>query len=213
MTPKLGTEITVGSRSRSRGRSDMPFYATSRGAASFFCAAAPALRRSGRLSPPRNAPCTAQIHLIYGARDAYALYMEAALRKAARHPGTSVRVALENPHPTLPDARAGTPAEHMPPLTEDDTVFAAGGPRMVEAARAQAEAAGARFYADPFTPAAQRELPPPRASRGLPAPWVAGGERARRPNPPAPPIRRPKQPLHSGCLSVWHHCPRHAELH
>ncbi|MGO4854056.1 2Fe-2S iron-sulfur cluster-binding protein [Phaeovulum sp. W22_SRMD_FR3] len=161
VTPKLGAEIAVGSKLKVEGpfghsflRDDHPgriiLLGSGTGFAPIWAIAAAAQRRD------RQRP----IHLICGAKDAHAFYMDTALRKAARHEGTSVQVVLESLHPPLPDVHIGTPADHMPVLTAEDTVFAAGGPRMVERARVQAEAAGARFYADPFSPAPQPDRAP-----------------------------------------------------
>jgi NAD(P)H-flavin reductase/ferredoxin len=163
VTPKLGTEIAVGSKLKIEGPFGHSFLrddhlgriillGSGTGFAPIWAIAAAAQRAA-----PKRA-----IHLICGAKDAHAFYMDAALRKAAKHDGTSVRVVLETLHPDLPEVHFGTPADHMPTLTADDIVFAAGGPRMVERARAQAEQAGARFYADPFSPAA-----PPQKSSAL----------------------------------------------
>lgn len=152
VTPKLGSEIGVGSKLRVEGpfghaflRDDqggrLVLLCSGTGFAPIWAIAAAAQRTS----PTRS------MLLICGAKDADALYMETALLRAQRHEATEVLLVLEKPHPNLADIRRGTPADYMPVLTANDIVYAAGGPRMVEKARDLAEHAGARFYADPFS--------------------------------------------------------------
>jgi NAD(P)H-flavin reductase/ferredoxin len=151
VTPKLGTEIGVGSKLKIEGpfghaflRDDQSgrliLLGSGTGFAPIWAIAAAAQEKL----PDRP------IFLICGAKNAQSFYMESALRKASSHNGTSVKIIFETPHPSLVNSDFGTPAEHMPPLSADDIVYAAGGPAMVEKARKQSEIAGARFYADPF---------------------------------------------------------------
>lgn len=153
VTPKLGAEIGVGSKVKVEGpfghaflrdehKGRIVLLGSGTGFAPIWAIAAAAQRKT-----PGRA-----ISLICGAKDAGALYMDAALLKARGHAGTAVQIVLEVPHPTLPGIPLGTPADHMPALSAEDVVFAAGGPRMIDKARDKAEMAGARFYADPFSP-------------------------------------------------------------
>ena len=164
VTPKLGCQIGVGSKLQVSGpfghaflRDDQDgrivLLASGTGFAPIWAIAAAAHTSS----PDRP------MHLICGAKDVRALYMGPALQKADRHSGTSVQIVLETLHPSLAGVRYGTPADYVPALSDSDIVFAAGSPQMVEEARRKAEIAGARFYADPFTPSAP------------PAPNLAGG--------------------------------------
>ncbi len=155
VTPKLGNEIGVGSKLKIEGpfghaflRDDhggrIVLLASGTGFAPIWAIAAAAHKKA----PDRP------MSLICGAKDAYSFYMESALRKASKHEGTSVRIVLEKHEHNPYNVPLGTPADYMPALTSDDIVYAAGSPRMVNKAREQAEVVGARFYADPFSPAA-----------------------------------------------------------
>ncbi|MEO8241181.1 MAG: 2Fe-2S iron-sulfur cluster binding domain-containing protein [bacterium] len=156
VTPLLGAEIDVGSKLKIEGpfghaflRDDhtgrIVLLGSGTGFAPIWAIASAAQRRA----PDR------EIALICGSKDASSFYMETALRRASEHAGTTIKVAIETRNPKYPQIPFGTPADHMPPLSANDIVFAAGGPRMVNKARAHAEEAGARFYADPFAPASR----------------------------------------------------------
>jgi NAD(P)H-flavin reductase len=153
VTPKLGNDIGIGSKVAIEGpfghaflRDDhkgrIVLLGSGTGFAPIWAIAAAA----------RKASAGRQMVLVCGAKDAPGLYMETALRQAHKHPNTKLQIVLEAPHSKLPGIPSGTPADHMPVLTADDIVFAAGSPRMVEKAREKAEFAGARFYADAFSP-------------------------------------------------------------
>lgn len=93
------------------------------------------------------------IILILGGGRVEALYMRAAVHTLRRF--RNVRIIPVVAEPSGQAARAvlkGHPTDYVPALGPDDTVYACGEPRMVEAARAKASAAGAMFYADPFFP-------------------------------------------------------------
>jgi NAD(P)H-flavin reductase/ferredoxin len=152
VTPKLGKEIAESSKVSIEGpfghaflRDDhagrIVLLGSGTGFAPIWAIAAAA----------RKASATRSLVLICGARSIESLYMQPALHQAHKHPQTRLQIVLENRHAKLPTLPCGTPADHMPALTPDDVVFAAGSPRMVEKARERARLAGARFYADAFT--------------------------------------------------------------
>ncbi len=165
VTPKLGHEITAGSKVTIEGpfghaflREDhagrIVLLGSGTGFAPIWAIAAAA----------RKASATRPMVLICGARSIESLYMQAALHQAHKHPQTRLQIVLEKRHAKLPTIPCGTPADHMPALNPDDVVFAAGSPRMVEKAREKAKIVGARFYADAFTPQGASR---PAASTGL----------------------------------------------
>jgi NAD(P)H-flavin reductase/ferredoxin len=93
------------------------------------------------------------IILILGGTKVEALYMRAAVHTLRQF--RNVRIIPVVAEPSGQAAKAvlkGRPTDYVPALGPDDTVYACGAPRMVEAARAKASAAGAMFYADPFFP-------------------------------------------------------------
>jgi NAD(P)H-flavin reductase/ferredoxin len=152
VTPKLGKEIGVGSKVAIEGpfghaflREDHTGRLVLLGSGTGFAPIWAIASAARKASPDR------QIVLMSGAKTAAGLYMAAALQRAHKFANTSVHILLETRHPSLPNIACGTPADHMPILSAEDIVFAAGGPRMVEKARDLAERAGARFYADAFS--------------------------------------------------------------
>ncbi|MCB1339457.1 MAG: 2Fe-2S iron-sulfur cluster binding domain-containing protein [Maritimibacter sp.] len=155
VTPKIGARIDAGTKVKIEGpfghaflRDDHPGRLVLLGSGTGFApiwAIAAAAQRAAEARP---------ILMICGAKDAHAFYMSDALRRAAGRAGTELRIVFEKNEPHIPGVLTGTPADHIGPLSADDIVYAAGGPRMVTRAEEQAEAAGARFYADPFSAAA-----------------------------------------------------------
>jgi 3-phenylpropionate/trans-cinnamate dioxygenase ferredoxin reductase subunit len=165
VTPRLGGRIGVGAKLKVEGpfghaflRNDVNGRIVLLGSGTGFAPIWAIAAAAQKDKPGRP------MAIICGAKNVRALYMGDALLAANRFAGASVKIVLEKPHPGMAKILMGTPADHMPALTENDIVFAAGGPRMVEQARTQAQSAGARFYADPFTTAAPV---PFRAANGL----------------------------------------------
>src|SRR5262249_41036668 len=91
-----------------------------------------------------------ELVLIAAARTIESLYMLPALCRLALFPNvTIIPVVAQNQCLTMA-VRGGKPTDHLPDLTADDIVFAAGAPDTVRAVAQIASAAGARCYADPF---------------------------------------------------------------
>jgi CDP-4-dehydro-6-deoxyglucose reductase, E3 len=95
-----------------------------------------------------------EIVIVTGARTISSLYMWPALELARCFKTVSVIVAAEQAHPNYAHVRAGRPLDHLPTLTGDDIVYAAGSPVMVKAIGKLAQKANALFYSDPFEAAA-----------------------------------------------------------
>lgn len=91
-----------------------------------------------------------EIVLVVGARAAKSLYMAHGLVKLQRLPNVTIIATAVTAPDHLPAVRPGGPESHVPQLTGDDTVYAAGAPSMIEAIAELAERAGADFYSDPF---------------------------------------------------------------
>lgn len=88
--------------------------------------------------------------LVGAASRVETLYMAPLLARAATCPNAAVLAVTSEPQHIAPWVARGCPVENLPPLHIDDSVYAAGAPDMVDKAGRLAEAAGARFYADPF---------------------------------------------------------------
>ncbi len=102
-----------------------------------------------------------EIVLIVAARTIRSLYMVPALCRLAQFPNVAI-VPVVSMHQSVSGAvRVGKPTDHLPALTQNDVVFAAGAPEMVKAVARIAGAAGAKCYSDPFEPG------PPNAAAEL----------------------------------------------
>ena len=98
------------------------------------------------------------IVMVVGARRLASLYMAPALALLSRTSNVTVIPTIEEGQSPHPEVRVGRVETHLPELDRNDTVYACGSPRMVEAVGDIAAGAGATFYSDPFEPAAE-ELP------------------------------------------------------
>lgn len=92
--------------------------------------------------------------LIAGTRDLDSLYMIPALCRLALFPHVIIIPTVTTRQMITPAVRYGEPTNYLPPLSRNDTVYAAGGPAMVKEAVRIAESAGAACFTDPFLPAA-----------------------------------------------------------
>ncbi len=91
--------------------------------------------------------------VIAAAKTMPSLYMAPAFRRLRDYPNVRlIATVSEKPARAAPAVRVGRPTDHMPELTPGDIVYACGAPQMVDAVQDLALAAGASFYADPFTP-------------------------------------------------------------
>jgi 3-phenylpropionate/trans-cinnamate dioxygenase ferredoxin reductase subunit len=94
-----------------------------------------------------------QVVLVAAAKTMPSLYMGPAFRRLNDYPNVQlIPTVSEKPANVARSVRKGRPTDHMPALTPDDIVYACGAPQMVDAVKDLALAAGAAFYADPFTP-------------------------------------------------------------
>lgn len=98
-----------------------------------------------------------ELVFIVSARNIRALYMHAALCRLALFPNVTIIPLVSEPQDVSRAVRKGRPTEHLPPLTPDDVVYAAGAPAMTDSVARMARAAGARCYTDPFV--AETSLP------------------------------------------------------
>ena len=92
--------------------------------------------------------------VVTGASKVSRLYMEPALHWLRTNGVPGVVVTAGDGDGA--DVLTGFPSDHVPPLGADDTVYVAGSTSLVDAVVAQARAAGARYYTDPFTPAVRK---------------------------------------------------------
>jgi NAD(P)H-flavin reductase/ferredoxin len=91
--------------------------------------------------------------VIAGARDAEGLYMRRSLEWLIDD-GVRDVIATAEIGATDPVLR-GRPTHYLPSLGQEDTVYVAGPPPLVDAVKLKSRAASARCYADPFLPNAQ----------------------------------------------------------
>jgi NAD(P)H-flavin reductase/ferredoxin len=159
---------------------------------------------------------TREMVLIAAAKAMPSLYMAPAFRRLRDYPNVRlIPTVSEKPDNIARIVRKGRPTDHMPELTPDDIVYACGAPQMVDAVKDLALAAGATFYADPFTPQHGSHdddgivaramtwlntiVPLPALGgepiRMLPKPQTPREERPERASPPRQRYAPPPQPL------------------
>jgi NAD(P)H-flavin reductase len=93
------------------------------------------------------------IALVVGAREATSIYMVKGLVGLQRYPNVGVKVAIRNLHMKMSGVvRHGEPDDFVPRLTENDMVYSAGAPAMIDRVARLAANANAEFYCDPFEP-------------------------------------------------------------
>lgn len=94
-----------------------------------------------------------QMVVMAAAKTLPSLYMAPAFRRLRDYPNVRLMPTVSEAAANAPRmVRKGRPTDYMPRLTPDDIVYACGAPQMVDAVKDLALAAGATFYADPFTP-------------------------------------------------------------
>ncbi|KAA0124716.1 ferredoxin [Methylobacterium sp. P1-11] len=148
VSPHLGERIGPGTAVKVEGPFGSAFHRLGRGrlvivSSGVGWAPAWAVARASRLREPER-----DLLVVAGARHPQNLYMRPAL-DWLRDRGAATILTCSGSNPPS-DARAGRPTLHMPMLTRDDTVLAAGAPEMVAAVQFLAAASGATCYADPF---------------------------------------------------------------
>lgn len=148
VSPHLGERIRPGTAVKVEGPFGSAYHRLGRGrlvivSSGVGWAPAWAVARASRLREPER-----DLLVVAGARHPQNLYMRPAL-DWLRDRGAATILTCSGSNPPS-DARAGRPTLHMPMLTRDDTVLAAGAPEMVAAVQFLAAASGATCYADPF---------------------------------------------------------------
>jgi NAD(P)H-flavin reductase/ferredoxin len=96
-----------------------------------------------------------ELVFVAAARSIRSLYMHAALCRLALFPNVTIIPLVSEPQNVSRAIRSGRPTDHLPNLSPDDVVYAAGAPAMTESVARMAKAAGARCYTDPFVPNAK----------------------------------------------------------
>jgi 3-phenylpropionate/trans-cinnamate dioxygenase ferredoxin reductase subunit len=99
------------------------------------------------LAQPRR-----ELTFIVATRRLASFYMHGALCRLAQFPAVTIIPTVSEPQSVSPAIRSGLPTDHLPILSPDDVVYAAGAPAVTEDVARLARAAGARCYADPFLP-------------------------------------------------------------
>ena len=91
-----------------------------------------------------------ELIFVVAARKLRSLYMHAALCRLALFPNVTIIPTVSEPQNISAAIRVGRPTDHLPNLSPNDVVYAAGAPTMTESVARIARAAGARCYTDPF---------------------------------------------------------------
>lgn len=97
--------------------------------------------------------------LLAGSRRLSTLYAAPALCQLATYPAANFIATTEDAQLSSEIIRAGTPADHLPPLAPTDVVYAAGSPKLVETVGQAAARARASFYADAFVASSAPDEP------------------------------------------------------
>jgi NAD(P)H-flavin reductase len=131
-----------------------------------------------------------ELVLVVGARTLGSFYMIPALCRLAAYHNVSIIPVVSEPQNVSDTFRHGRPADHVPPLSARDAVYAAGAPTMVAAVVRMAKIARAKCYADPFDPQWSRARQEGLWSRA--AGWLSGAQIPSTVQPSAAP-RRPER--------------------
>jgi NAD(P)H-flavin reductase/ferredoxin len=147
----FGDTIVSGHRVRIRGPFGSSFFRPNRpgrlvlvGAGTGFAPIWAIAQAALTEDPNRN------MVVIVGARSMAHLYMAPALERLARSPNVAIRAFLGRHEAGTPDALVGTAVDRLPPLWNDDTIFACGSPETVEEVRSFCAEAGVACHTDSF---------------------------------------------------------------
>lgn len=174
VSPALGRQIGIGHRVKVTGPSGSAFLrprhsgrlvlvASGTGFAPMWSVAVAAI-----MERPQR-----EIIFVVAARRLQSLYMHGALCRLALFPNVTIILTVSEPQRVSPAIRTGRPTDHLPKLSPNDLVYAAGAPAMTESVARMARTAGARCHADPFVPNASM-FEPAGARRSAPKPAQAG---------------------------------------
>jgi 3-phenylpropionate/trans-cinnamate dioxygenase ferredoxin reductase subunit len=97
------------------------------------------------------------IVLLAGARTRDALYMGSALVRLLAFPKVKIVAITAMRAASASVIRSGSPADHMPELSSDDTVHVAGAPALVKAVETLSRKARATCFADAFVASGNQE--------------------------------------------------------
>ncbi|MGE0767889.1 MAG: FAD-binding oxidoreductase [Hyphomicrobiaceae bacterium] len=156
VTPRLGTTIKVGhpveivgpygrAFLRPASHRRLVMIGSGTGFAPIWAIAASALRET----PSRP------MILVGAARTLDSFYMASALELARGYPSVSILAVVDEIAAPWHGFVPGPPVAHLPKLSSDDIVYAAGEHALVGAVGKAAAIAGATFHADPLEPAPQ----------------------------------------------------------
>jgi NAD(P)H-flavin reductase/ferredoxin len=105
-----------------------------------------------------------EVIFVVAGRRLQSLYMHGALCRLALFPNVTIILTVSEPQRLSPAIRTGRPTDHLPKLSPNDLVYAAGAPAMTESVARIARTAGASCHTDPFVPNASA-LGPVAATR------------------------------------------------
>jgi 3-phenylpropionate/trans-cinnamate dioxygenase ferredoxin reductase subunit len=153
VSPALGRQIGIGHRVKVTGPSGSAFLrprhsgrlvlvASGTGFAPMWSVAVAAI-----MERPQR-----EIVFVVAARRLQSLYMHGALCRLALFPNVTIILTTSEPQRVSPAIRIGRPTDHLPELSPNDLIYAAGAPAMTESVARMARTAGASYHADPFVP-------------------------------------------------------------
>jgi CDP-4-dehydro-6-deoxyglucose reductase, E3 len=94
-----------------------------------------------------------KIVLIAGVRTVDPIYMTSALAQLVRFPNVEVIATIGRRPSASEQVREGYPNDHIPPLCENDIVYACGPSHLIDALSPLVAGSKAQFHFDPFEPA------------------------------------------------------------
>ncbi len=153
VSPALGRQIGIGHRVKIAGPSGSAFLrrkhsgrlilvASGTGFAPMWSVAVAAI-----MERPHR-----EIVFVVAARRLQSLYMHGALCRLALFPNVRIILTTSEPQRVSPAIRVGRPTDHLPDLSRNDLIYAAGAPAMTESVARLARSVGAICHADPFVP-------------------------------------------------------------
>lgn len=153
VSPALGRQIGIGHRVKVTGPSGSAFLrpkhsgrlvlvASGTGFAPMWSVAVAAI-----MERPQR-----EIIFVVAARRLQSLYMHGALCRLALFPNVTIILTVSEPQRVSPAIRTGRPTDHLPKLSPNDLVYAAGAQAMTESVARIARTARAKCHTDPFVP-------------------------------------------------------------
>ena len=160
VSPALGRQIGIGHRVKVTGPSGGAFLRPRHSGRLVLVASGTGFAPmwSDAVAAIMERPQREVIFVVAGRR-LQSLYMHGALCRLALFPNVTIILTVSEPQRLSPAIRTGRPTDHLPKLSPNDLVYAAGAPAMTESVARIARTAGASCHTDPFVPNARASEP------------------------------------------------------